>query len=123
MTPQFILKASLCREPFCASGDNWQRSALSEIDNLGYASEYAEPGYSPTEKGVLFANWNYFPRNIDSILEGYGYAVEWSDEWSTCGECGKAVRTSPDNWGWTPSFRIFNDCELLCLDCAAESEA
>ena len=118
MTPQYILQAALCREPHCATQPNWQRWAQSEIDNLGFAPCYIEPGYTPPEKGVLFANWNYFPRNIDTILESYGYAVEWSDEWATCQECGGAVRTSPDSWGWHPSFKIFNDCELVCVDCA-----
>lgn len=116
MTPQYILRASLCREPHCASGPNWQAHAASEIDNLGFASEYEEPGYTQPDKGVLFANWNYFPRGIDSILESYGYAVEWSDEWAICDQCYKAVRTQPDSWGWTPSFTVC-DGGLDCKTC------
>jgi hypothetical protein len=121
MTPQYILTKSLCREPHCASEPNWKQHAQSEIDNMNYAEGYAEPGYTDPNKCVLFANWNYFPRGIDSILENYGYAIEWSDEWSTCDGCNKAVRTSPDSYGWQPSYAIVNDCEILCADCLADN--
>lgn len=115
MTPQYILRKSLCREPHCADKDTYRRSAECEIDNLGYASEYGEPGYDAPTKGVLFANWNYFPRGIDSILERAGFAIEWSDEW-TVAENGKAYRTSPDSHGWKPSIVYGEDCQEFCRD-------
>jgi hypothetical protein len=123
MTPQYILKASTCREPHCASDkpEVLARNQQSEIDNLGFAKEYAEPGYSNPKKGILFANWNYFPKGIDSILEGYGYAIEWRDEWSNCGTCDKAFRTSPNSYGWLPSYVIENECELTCHECIADN--
>lgn len=117
MTPQYILRKSLCREPHRANGENWKRSAESEIENMGRSSEYAEPGYSQPSKGVLFANWNHFPRGIDSILERYGFAIEWSDEWTTCEECGRAVRTSADSYGWQPSYALVREYSIVCVDC------
>lgn len=94
-----------------------QHRAECEIENIGFAPDYAEPGYDSPDKAVLFANWNCLPRNLDTILERLGYAVEWSDEWMTCEDCGRAVRTSPDGYDWTPFYKIENDCEVLCLDC------
>ena len=95
-----------------------------------FAPEYAEPGYS-TDKGILFANWN--PScgfnvqkaqqkrdpivRLGRIAEKMGFKCEWEYEWTTCQECGKAVRTSPDCYGWTSHYRIVNECELICLDC------
>lgn len=93
------------------------RAVQGEIENMGFAPGYAEPGYSDPEKGILFADWNKFPKNFDRILERAGYEAEWSDEWCTCGDCGKAVRTSPDSYGWTSSYRIMNECEVICLNC------
>jgi len=122
MTPQYILKASLCREPNCASESNWKRTAESEIENLDWASDYAEPGYTAGPKGILTANWNYFPSNIDQILERAGYSTEWSDEWTTCDDCGKLVRTSPDGYSWQRSFVMMNECETVCLDCVDWAE-
>src|SRR5690606_14129584 len=55
-------------------------------------------------------------------LESLGYSCEWSDEWSTCSECGKAVRTSPDSYSWQPAYIIMHECELLCLECADPAE-
>ena len=121
MTPQYILTKSLCREPHCVSGKNWKRTALDQIENLQYAHEYAEPGYTQPTKGILFGNWNYFPRGLDTILERYGYELEWEDEWATCGNCNKAVRTSPDSHGWQPSFAIENNCEITCIECLKDS--
>ncbi len=116
MTPQYIMKKSLCREPFCVHG---QHSAQMHIDNLQYAASYAEPGYDDPAKGILFSDWNYFPRDLTDILETYGYAIEWEDEWSTCYECGKAVRTSPNCHNWTPSYVI--EDEIICKDCSERS--
>lgn len=138
MTPQFILRRSLCRPAHCYSahvpghgyvnrGDDPAtkadydrqrlRSAETAIDNLQWANGYAEPGYQDPAKGILFADWNIFARGIDSILERYGYELEWEDEWSTCGDCGKAVRTSGNSYHWQPHYVIMNECELVCLEC------
>lgn len=120
MTPEYILRKSLCREPHCARGD-WKRTAESYIESLGVALEYAEPGYDNPAKGILFSDWNYFTRNIGDILERYGYAIEWEDEWTTCDCCGKALRTSPNSYGWQPSY-IETDCDFYCKDCFTEGD-
>lgn len=97
------------------------RDAQSEVDNMGFAEGYAEPGYDDPPKGVLFADWNRLPRGLDHILERAGYAVEWSDEWSTCESCNRAVRTSPNSYSWRRSFVIYHDCEIICESCAKEN--
>lgn len=94
-------------------------SAESELENMGFAPSYAEPGYTQPAVGVLFANWNVFPSYIDKTLEQLGYAVEWSDEWTTCDDCQRAIRTSPDSYGFTPSYADI-DGGTLCLDCLQE---
>ena len=51
--------------------------------------------------------------------------TEWgfSDEYDTCSNCGKAVRTSPDSYGWQPDFFNFRDGDMLCRDCIREHAA
>lgn len=96
-----------------------ERTAMSEIENLDYAKEYAEPGYTNPARGVLFANWNHLPRGLDTILERAGYAIEWSDEWSMCDSCQRAVRTSADSYSWRRSYYIPDDeCSIICEECA-----
>jgi hypothetical protein len=97
-------------------------SVQSEIDNIGWAEGYAEPGYDAPRNGVVLANWNVFPRDFDRVLERAGYAIEWSDEWSTCDSCNRIVRTSADSYGWTRSYYLANECEIICKDCATEDE-
>lgn len=109
--------------------------ALDNGDVESYANEYAEPGYDNPEKAILFANWN--PKSFGDlntgkgavpsvasrlapIAEKLGYALEWSDEWSTCGDCGRAVRTSADSYSWKPHFALLHECELVCADCIIE---
>lgn len=96
-----------------------ERAATSELENMGYATGYAEPGYTDPKRGILFADWNVFPRGLDTLLERAGYAIGWSDEWSVC-ECGKACRTSPDGHDWKPSYNesMIEHGEFLCLECA-----
>lgn len=132
MTPEYILRHSLSRKPHCAGPhdvafENWTpehratylRAAESEIEYMQYAPAYAERGYDDPAKGILFANWNYFSREVSDILERAGYAIEWSDEWTTCCNCGKALRTSADSYGWRPSYLCaVDDSDYCCIDCA-----
>lgn len=120
MTPEYILRKSLSLPPHCSERSPEERSRY--IEYTEFSPAYAEPGYRDPAKGILFNNWNYFPARVTDLLERYGYEIEWSDEWSTCQECGKAVRTSPDSYGWQPSYFIMNDCELFCVDCCPIEE-
>ena len=97
-------------EPFCGS-------AAKHSDDIDYCLEYAEPGYSSPKRGILFGNWNHYPKRLASILEKAGYEIEWSDEWSQCQDCNRAIRTSPDSYGWKQYYVIYNDCEIICADC------
>ncbi len=78
-----------------------------------------EPGYD--DKPVALANWNNIPQKVYDALELMGYSCEWEDEWASCGNCYKAVRTSPNSYGWSQYWTLFNDCELICGDCIKES--
>ena len=122
MTPHYILSKSLCREPHCADAAGWEKTAQSEIENLMWADHYSETGMQDHKKSILLANWNYFPTVIQGILERYGYAVEWSDQWTTCDDCQGLVKLHPDCYGWEPSFKVSeNGNELLCHGCVAYS--
>lgn len=120
MTPEYIIRKSLCRPAFCSDADVETRAR--RIEDIQYSHEYAEPGYTQPKRGILFGNWNYFAGGLDTILERAGYQMEWEDEWSTCSDCGKAFRTSPDSYSWQPSYFLINDCELLCRDCVNMEE-
>jgi hypothetical protein len=92
-------------------------------DDVQYASAYAEKGYKDPEAGILFANWNDVSRRVQDILARAGYELEWEDEWYTCSGCGKAFRTSPDSYGWQPSYADLSEHgELLCFDCVDPEE-
>lgn len=104
--------------------------------NFSFAPDYAEPGYNSPERGIVFGNWNPvcgFDKTKEEqkrdpvsrlarVLKANGFEIEWEDEWSTCSDCGKAVRTSPDSYGWTSHYRILHECELICLDCLDPAE-
>ena len=47
---------------------------------------------------------------------GWGF----SDEYSTCWECEKVIRTSPDCYAWTPDYWEPNDEVKICGDCVRE---
>jgi hypothetical protein len=114
MTPEFILRKGLSETPHCSELPADRR--LQHLDNLGWAPGYAEPGYSDPKKAVLFFNWNEVGRRTFDLLEQYGFECEWEDEWTTCGGCGKALRTSPDSYSWQPSYFELNG-ELTCIEC------
>ncbi len=99
------------------------RDAQSEVDNIGYATDYAEPGYDTPKRGILFANWNRLPKDFDRILERAGYAIEWSDEWTTCEDCNKAYRTSADSYVWESAGSYREDLgSELCNVCYGDAK-
>jgi hypothetical protein len=123
------------------------RKVLDFLESNGHhfetADDYAEPGYTCAEEGVVvMANWNppRFPNigryrgeppltkeesimpRAARILEKLGCECEWYDEWCVCcsgGSCNKAVRTQANGWGWTPSYKEING-EICCAECLAE---
>lgn len=107
------------------------REVLSRLENMDWAAEYAEPGYTTPANGagIYFSNWNDVgpwdakPEERDgtmgrvaNLLEKAGADIQWEDEWSTCSQCGAAVRTSPDSYGWKRSF-VVGGGEITCVRC------
>lgn len=122
MTPEYVLRKSLCRLPHCAGPyelrdtplKDWPAStrlayihaAESQLEYMQYANGYSEPGYDQPKHGVLLGNWNYFSNEAADLLEKMGYSIEWEDEWEICDDCGKCFRTSPDCYFWQPSGHV-----------------
>ena len=113
----------------------WEVSSRIEEIRI-HADGYAEPGYTDPECGLIATgNWNKvdtynrdkkerevisdLPARISALFEKMGVEIEWSDEWSECGGCNKLVRTSPDSYGWQPSFKV-GDGDLFCHECLKE---
>lgn len=96
---------------------------------------YAEPGYSSDpEAVVVLGDWNprpvpgedrwksahkdvTLPVRLAAALERVGASIEWHDEWTQCGECYRAVRTSADSYHWKPSYVFLEDAGPTCADC------
>lgn len=118
LSPQFILQRD-SRPPSCSSLPRQHRQQA--IDNLQWAPDYAiSQGYGDAPKhGILFYNWNEVSNKACDLLERAGYACHWCDEWSTCDDCGKAIRTQPDSYSWQPAFVEMRESgELYCFECA-----
>jgi hypothetical protein len=113
--------------------------ALAAGSTEGYwdtADEYGEPGYgstwpNETDLVVLGSYWCRCDRNSDlrdlhSIEDHYpriwaqltarGVEFEWHDEWVVDHETGKAYRTQPDSYSWTPSILITEHGDLMTPD-------
>ena len=112
--------------------------AVSLIDDIQMATEYAEPGYSTDKDVILFGNWNKIDRwneahhKCEPIepdntiwmklveLLGKHCELQWEDEWTRCSECNNAIRTQPDSYSWTRSFVDLEE-GILCCECARKS--
>jgi hypothetical protein len=124
MTLDRILEAAKAS----AKGD---RDTINRIEDIQWSHDYAVgQGYSlDGKKGIVFSNWNNVQHRVPEpkywedtndvmkrlfdILERAGYECEWSDEWTTCNDCGKALRTSYD---WQPAYHC-DDNGILCNEC------
>lgn len=110
------------------------RSALSQLEDIQInTAGYAEPGYADPDPCIIATgNWNKVtrydetshkfedvdltPTRVGDTFERMGIELEWSDEWSTCDDCGKLVRTSPNGNFWTPSYWM-GDGFIACAAC------
>ena len=54
------------------------------------------------------------------IFEKMGIECEWIDEWDSCFECARLVRTVGDCWTWQPSFKFVESDGALCHICIKE---
>lgn len=130
LSPQDRLRAAT-RLIRVATGDEYG-DGITVVD-MGIG--YAEPGYHDIDTVWVFGDWNdkrfyvdkgnrdelitsNVPSRLFNALERLGVQGEWLDEWDTCKECFRAVRTHSDSYGWTP-YHVGHD-ELICLDCFAE---
>jgi hypothetical protein len=94
-----------------AEHKRWTPSSIQ----FGWANEYGEPGYTDPQRGILFANWNYVSKEVQAWLEANGFEIEWEDEWMTH-DNGKAYRTSPTSYHWTPSWVMDDDGNTYTVD-------
>lgn len=98
------------------SGEAIRGLIEARCGDVDWCESYGEPGYSDPERGIIFANWNKVSRPVQDWLESHGYSLEWSDEWIVSHETNKAYRTSPDSYGWLPSYVLTEDCDILGVD-------
>ena len=85
---------------------------------------YAEPGYGSNDSIVVLGNWNdrngdTMPGRLFDALERAGAECEWSDEWTQCQGCFRAVRTQGDSYSWKAFFAETDDGRY-CADCLLE---
>jgi hypothetical protein len=91
--------------------------------DFDYYLGVAEMGYD--DKPMICANWN--PPAADRIYKwlekfmGDEIELDWSDEWMRCEDCGKAVRSSADSYGWEASWVWASDCDVVCCECAEKT--
>jgi hypothetical protein len=55
---------------------------------------------------------------VDDVL---GVEVVFSDEYTTCSDCHKIIRTSPDSYHWKPDYYM-GDGFIACSVCFQENE-
>jgi hypothetical protein len=112
-------------------------SISNHMDEIQVYHGCAEPGYE--DGPMVIGNWNNvdkydsvkrertdvstLPSRLCNVLEKLGLETRYSDEWASCNDCGKLVRTSPDSYSWTPSYALVNECELLCHECIEEDSS
>jgi hypothetical protein len=81
------------------------------------------PGYANGNdngpKGIIAANWNRVGAGIGDLLERAGYTTDWCDAVCSCGDCGKAIQTQADHYGWKPEY-VVGDGDIYCEDCTAK---
>jgi len=102
-------------EAYCCSGTQTDVNDITEGN--------AEPGYN--DEPFALGDWwvrvdgDLRESKIVKLLTACGVDSAFYDEWTTCHDCRKAVRTQPDSYGWKRGY--WEDCgDVTCLECTAE---
>lgn len=127
--PELSTMDKVRRLVHAATGEEWGDGYTVTDVILGYA----EPGYGSDDSVVVLGDWNpkrwasegdapltpaeRLPSRLARSLERVGANIEWLDEWTSCSECLRAVRTQPDSYSWQASFVVTEDGDTFCLDC------
>ena len=133
-TDKILQQANHYREEYLKRATSSEgKSRIEEIEFC--TAGYAENGYSEPDSGVIaFGNWNTItkytdekfipidsaPSDLAKALENIDVSLEWSDEWTTCHDCGKAVRTQADSYGWKAGYAEIQG-DIVCHECIASS--
>lgn len=109
--------------------------AKSRIQYVQTYDKYSEPGYDLPQSGIVaVGNWNPVddydrdaqvrvphddtPELLGDLLDKLGCALEWSDEWTSCSDCGGLVRIQPDCHSWIPYYtHPEHGGDLVCHEC------
>lgn len=115
-----------------ATGEEWGDGEIVSDIGIGIV----EPGYGDNETVWALGNWNpkrwvrdgdaplngeeSLPERLGEALERIGAEVHWSDEWLSCGECGRIFRSEPDSYTWKFQGVITEHGGVYCFDHATE---
>ncbi len=120
----------ICHDNKAKTPEGDERLAEIQINIKGYA----EPGYTSKHGIIATGNWNAIskwkndvsevvddvPVLVGDQLEKLGIDLEWNDEWKSCCECGKLVRTQENSYGWKRSYYM-NDDGVVCHQCVRKN--
>lgn len=101
---------------------DWNDQTTYRVDGRTFSTRYSAEQFVKTHQvadPAIVEHRDDTMRRIGDIAEKKGYAIEWSDEWAQCDTCSKAVRTSPDGYGWQRSY-FENEDGLQCIACVRE---
>ena len=107
---------SAIAEVYCSSG--------SQTEVTDIADGVVEPGYS--DEPLALGDWwvrvdgDLRESKIVPLLTACGVDSAFYDEWTTCHCCRKAVRTSPDSYGWKASYMMYD--AITCHECIDPEE-
>lgn len=88
---------------------------------------YAEEGYVSKTGVIAFGNWNDIGADksmtiLANRMEELHINCEWSEEWTCCDRCNKAVRTHGDTVFWQPAYDTVED-DRICHECLTKNKA
>jgi hypothetical protein len=85
---------------------------------ITYYNEYGNDAFQEMRLGILHGSPPYeIPEGLIELSDIIEFGFD--DEYSTCNECGKVIKTSISYYGDKPRYAILNKCEILCGDCIA----
>lgn len=120
----------MMNDMLCKVVDEFEENGMYDKINANFAEDNDGEYYVLVEDWEDLNKFVSFVKNTLQLPEDTkDYEIEstleinlvFTDEYTTCDDCGHVIRTSPDSYGWQPDFFV-GDGYIVCGKCFKDNK-
>jgi hypothetical protein len=114
----------MMNDKLCKVVDVFEENGMYNDINVQWAEDHDGNYYAIVDSNSDEDKFEIFVKETveieDSVERDLEIEIVYSDEYTTCSDCGHIIRTSPTHYGWQPDFYV-GDGFIVCNECFIEN--